>query len=99
MIQPHEAPRRALEIRKLVATNDVPGAVNRLMDFINEFSTREHLDEVTVLSMRLSSLDEDMRRRMIERQAAQDERARLMLDMLALMRSVEDRLLREVGHA
>jgi len=98
MIEPHEAPRRAREIRKLVAVNDVPAAVNNLLDFIYDFSSGEDVDEVTVLSMRLHNLNDDQRKRVVERQAANDERARLMLDMLGLMRQVEDKLQQQVGH-
>lgn len=88
---------RSEEIRTLVESNDIPGAIKRLMDFVRDFSNdNSQLDEITVLSADLRELETVRRREEIDFQTAKKERRKLIFSALGLMRSVIEGLSLEV---
>jgi hypothetical protein len=92
MIEPHDAIGRAAVIRACLADNDVGAAIRLLLDFASDFSTPDHTDEVTVLSMSFRRLEDGERVGVLDFSAASQQRCRLAFSILQLMRMVQERL-------
>lgn len=98
MSDSHDFVRRSAEIRHLVATSDMSAALRKAMDLVRDFSSREHLDEVTVYHMTLMEIENAHRREELDFDAALTRKKKLALQLLSLVGTVES-LLIEVGHA
>lgn len=91
MIEAHDIEQRSHEIRELIASNDVLGALKKLMDFVRDFSSdRGHLDEATVVSMDFRQIEAARRREELDFEAANSSRKKLVFKILGLMHAVVD---------
>ena len=100
MNESHDVVRRSLEIRALVANNEVSVAIKKAMDFARDFSKRyEHLDDSYIMSMEWREIDERDRREQLDFEQASAARKKLARQLLGLIRAVEDGLREELGHA
>ncbi|RDE49236.1 MAG: hypothetical protein DVS81_17785 [Candidatus Accumulibacter meliphilus] len=90
--------QRSSEVRHLVATADLPSAIRKTMDLVRDFSGREHLDEVTVVSMTFCEIECGRRRDELNFEAAMQEKKKIARQLLGLVGEVEIHLV-EVGHA
>lgn len=94
----HDFAQRSSEVRNLVATNDLVAAIRKTMDLVRDFSSREHLDEVTVFSMTFIEIENGHRREELDFDAAMKRKRQLAFQLLSLIGTVETQLM-EVGHA
>lgn len=94
----HDVEHRSREIRDLLASNDMFSAIKKLMDFARDFSSRDHLDETTLISMQYRQVEDALRREELRFAAANASRQKLALQMLRLIRVVEDGLKRELAN-
>ncbi|MBA2591885.1 MAG: hypothetical protein M3495_10855 [Pseudomonadota bacterium] len=96
----HDVVHRSVEIRALVASNEVPVAIKKAMDFVRDFSKR-YEDEVesTVMSMEWRQIEDGYRSEQIDFAQASAARKKLARQLLGLIRAVEDGLREELRHA
>jgi len=99
MSSSHDVVHRSLEIRALVASNEVPVAIKKAMDFVRDFSNDEHEDESTVMSMEWRQIEDGYRSEQLDFAQASAARKKLARQLLGLIRAVEDGLREELRHA
>ena len=93
MIEPNDIGKRSQEIHLLVAEDNVPQAVKRLMDFIRDFSEdNERLKEVTVISASYHRLEKLERRGTLSFEKTEQQRNTILFRMLDLLHSVQEQL-------
>lgn len=81
--------RRSREVRNLVAAADLPSAIRKAMNLVRDFADRDHLDEVTVVSMTFWEIESGYRREELDFDAAMQRKKRLALQLLGLVGAVE----------
>jgi hypothetical protein len=96
----HDPIRRSAEIRMLVADNQVADAIKKAMEFARDFSKRlDDLDESTVMSMEWRQIEDGYRRDALNFEQASAARKKLVRQLLALVRAVEETLSGELSNA
>ena len=72
-------------------------AIGRLMDFVRDFSDdKDELNEVIVISASYRHLEKAERRQLLSFRDAEEERKKLIFQVLELMDSVKATLAREI---
>lgn len=94
----HDFAHRSSEVRNLVANAHMDTAIRKAMDLVRDFAGREHLDEVTVVSMTFWEIENGHRRDELDFDAATQRKKKLALQLLGLVGAVEAQLV-DVGHA
>lgn len=92
MAEPHDAPRRAEEIRACVFRNDIKRACELMLDFAGEFFGAEQADDVRLISMQLREIETREVKGEISMDEAIPRRTKSVRNMLALLRELLERL-------
>jgi hypothetical protein len=93
MVAPNSYHGRSEEIQLLIAGDMVDQAIARLMDFVRDFSNdKDNLNEVIVISASYRHLEKAERRQILTFRDAEDERRKLIFQILELMDSVKSSL-------
>lgn len=91
MIAPNDISKRMDEIQNLIASDNIQGAVKKLMDFVRDFTQdHEYLHEVIVISANIKKLDTELRRRIINSEEHTKKRNELLYQMLELTNAVQN---------
>jgi hypothetical protein len=98
MAEPHDAPRRASEVRACVRGGDFKRAFDLMHDFALEFFGPERADEVCVMSGSFHALAVYERKGEMGIDDLMTRRNRLAANLLALLRELSEALEREVAH-
>ncbi len=93
MIAANDISNRVDEIQNLIASDNIQGAVMKLMDYVRDFSEDpEYLNEVIVLSANFNKLERELRRRTIDYEELTRRRNELLYQMLALVDAVQNEI-------
>lgn len=93
MVAANDINQRTEEIQMLIASDNVPQATKRLMDYVRDFSeSKDFLNEVIVISATYNRLDKQERRSLINFDEAEKRRNRLLFQMLQLIEDIQDTL-------
>lgn len=93
MPEPNDIGKRYQEIQFLVAEDNVPQAVKRLMDFIRDFSDdTECLNEVIVISSSYHELKKEYRKGVVPFEQYEQRRNRILFWMLGLLDDEQQKL-------
>lgn len=99
MAEPHDAPRRAEEVRACVFRNDIKRACDLMLDFASEFCGAEKADDVRLISMQLRELETREDKGDIGLDEALPRRTKHVRNMLALLRDLLAELQSGAAHA
>jgi len=89
MIASNDISRRSDEIQILVASNSIPTALKKLMDFVRDFAT-EFLNEAIVISANFVKVEGDIRTKAIDYKEYTKGRNELLFQMLTLIDEVKN---------
>lgn len=83
--------QRKLDIQSLVAADNIPKAIKRLMDFSTDFSSgRDDLKSIIGIGTNLNELDEQYAKGSIEKEVFEEKRTALAKQILELADGIEE---------
>lgn len=98
MAAPNSIQERTEEIQSLIAADNVPQAIKLLMDFVRDFTAdKENVQEVIVISSNYHRLEKIERRGSIPYEQIEQNRSKLLYQILGLIDSIENELMLNIS--
>jgi phenylalanyl-tRNA synthetase alpha subunit len=100
MTSPDNIAERHQEIQMLVADDEVPQAVKRLMDFVREFSkNKDDLNDIIVISASYNRLEKHERRGTLPTSEVEQQRNQLLYRALSLLDDIVEQISFNISNA